>query len=321
MYRFRRSRPLREVQNFRLQPRQFRQAFFQAVNYVIPVIFRHNPCGRVGDEAKEEFHRGFRRAFIPRDQLDLHLTNTVTRGLCAASVIVEATLTCESKRALDARHRQHNLFHPAHRIIFFLKRQVPALFHINNRLFRFAFHEKFDAVIIGAEIGEGGHDKETGHAQNDQRHHRVAGNETDHPAKVIATEACLNTLFARFGQGGCHRHRGRHTTHCEDTKRQQSAKELTGTQHGFQTGIDQENRWDNKGNANTDMERAQRIRHMTKAAAHTAGNTAHHRQIDQRHNQRGRKNKDQCHRQHAHELPRHTGPEQHRQEGTKRGRG
>ena len=51
------------------------------------------------------------------------------------------------------------------------------------------------------------------------------------------------------------------------------------------------------------------------------GHPAEHRQIDQRHQERRTENKDQGDRQHAHELSRHAGPEQHRQKGAKRGRG
>ena len=57
---------------------------------------------------------------------------------------------------------------------------------------------------------------------------------------------------------------------------------------------------------------------MIKNARDTAGNTAHHRQVDQGHDQRGGEHENDRDGQHAHEFTGHTGPEQHRQKGAKR---
>ena len=60
---------------------------------------------------------------------------------------------------------------------------------------------------------------------------------------------------------------------------------------------------------------------LVEPALDPAGDTPENRQIDKRHQQRGRQHEDQRHRQHAHELPRNPRPEQHWQERAKRRRG
>jgi len=54
-------------------------------------------------------------------------------------------------------------------------------------------------------------------------------------------------------------------------------------------------------------------------ALQPAGDAAQNRQIDQRHQKRGRQHEDQRDRQHAHELAGDAGPEQHRQKRAERG--
>ena len=311
MHRLARRRPTRQRQDFGLDARDFRQPGAH--------IFHDDIAIQIGTVL----------ACFPWRHLDLQLTDCIARTTCAACVLVQTTRTGKAEHAFNAFCAQNHILSLLHQGILFGDRKVAARADVNNCLLGLAFDEELHTTAVLAEIGEDAHHKHHDGCDCDEWHDGIAGQPFDEPTKQGAPMPGIDAARAPFDLCGTKGDRAENSARHKQDRAQQKAlrgscvrpQQIARVQrlHGrHEQQI--KRRWHQK-RTHHPRQHFKRVRGILEHPAGAARNAPHDRQIYQRHNQRCGQNENQRDRQHAHELPRHTGPEQHRQERTKRRRG
>ena len=130
---------------------------------------------------------------LPRDRLNLDLTNGVFGRSCTAGVGIQAAIAGKGKGRVDARMLKDDILNLAHQPVLFLKAQVAAGQHIDDGLLRLRFDKKFNAVVVVDKVDERCADKDKNGPRHNQRHHRIAYNRLHQASKGRALIACAHT--------------------------------------------------------------------------------------------------------------------------------
>ena len=124
------------------------------------------------------------------------LTDGVERSARAASIRIQATAAGKGKGTLHAGGIDYDIFGLFEQGVFFSDREVATCLHIDDGLLWLGGHEKFNAIVIGAEGLKCCHHKANHTEQSHNGHHWIAGDKFDEIPKCCALMPTGDPTFA-----------------------------------------------------------------------------------------------------------------------------